>query len=84
MKAKLVVLLQTIFGVCLMYAVMVGAVVFLIYLAGFDAGGNVGTSMAILGAKIMNGAITMSALGAFVGIFAFYIEDTHELTMAKK
>lgn len=81
MKNNLVELLKTVFGICLMYSVLVGALVFTMYLIGFVAGGTLGTTMAIQGAKIMNTAITISAVGSFFGVIAFYIEDKHELTM---
>lgn len=84
MRKKLADFLKTIFGICLMYSVLIGALVCLIYLIGFIVAGILGEKMAILGAKIMNTAITISAIGSFIGIIAFYIEDSHELTMEKK
>lgn len=76
--------LKNIFGLCLMVAVLVGAVVAGIYLIGFVIGGSTGENMAIFGAEIMKKAITIAAIGSLVGMISFYLEGTHELTMDRK
>lgn len=84
MRARVVEILTGIFGAALMVAVLTGAIVAVIYLAGFVAGGTVGEQLAIFGSKIMKYCITLAAIGAVFGMFAFYIEGTHELVMDKK
>lgn len=81
MKQTFVNLLKNIFGICLMYAVFIGAVVAVMYILGFAVGGSTGEQMAIWGASIMNTAIRVSALGSVIGMLGFYVEGTHELTM---
>lgn len=72
------------FGVCMFYAVFAGAVTAVLYLVGFVLGGSVGQRLALLGAAIMKTGIPVSAIGALVGMLGFYVQGTHELTMAKK
>lgn len=84
MKARVVELLTSIFGVALMVAVLTGGLVAVIYLIGFIVGGTAGEQLAILGAQIMKYCITLAAIGSVIGMFAFYIEGTHELVMDNK
>lgn len=84
MKARVVQFLTSVFGACVMVAVLAGGIVAVIYLIGFVAGGTVGEQLAIFGSKIMKYCITLAAIGAVFGMFAFYIEGTHELVMDKK
>lgn len=81
MKEKLADLLKSIFGICLAYSVLVGALVAAMYVIGFIIGGSAGQQLAIFGAKIMKYAITISAAGSVIGMGAFYIENSHELKM---
>jgi len=62
-----------------MVAVLVGAVVAVLFLIGFVAGGTVGETLAIFGKEVMYKAITLAAIGCLVGLIAFYVEGTHEL-----
>jgi len=81
MKKSIVNLCQHIFGICLTVAVLIGAVVAVLFVIGFIAGGSVGESLAIFSKNIMFKAITISAIGSLIGMMAFYIEGTHELKM---
>jgi len=80
LKDKILDILKKIYGLAIMYSVLVGALVAAIYIIGFIAGGSFGEQMAKSGAKVMNTAITVSAIGSVVGTLAFYFEG-HELTM---
>ncbi|MGI6778094.1 MAG: hypothetical protein ACOX7R_08780 [Acetivibrionales bacterium] len=81
MKKKIISLCQNIFGICLTIAVLIGAIVAVLFVIGFIAGGSVGESLAIFSKSIMYKAITLSAIGSLIGMLAFYIEGTHELKM---
>lgn len=81
MKQKIIGLLQNMFGVALMFSVLVGALVGVIYVIGFVIGGGTGEQMALLGGEIMKLAIAISAIGCVLGILAVYMEGIHELTM---
>jgi hypothetical protein len=81
MKRRVVSLLKDVFGACLMYAVLVGVLVAAVYIIGFIIGGAMGEKLALFGAGVMKSAITVSAIGAAVGMIAFYIEGEHELAL---
>jgi len=81
MKKKIISLCRNIFGICLMIAVLIGAVVAVLFIIGFIAGGSVGETLAIFSKNVMYKAITLSAIGSLIGMLAFYIEGTHELKM---
>lgn len=81
MKEKIANLFENIFGATLMCSILAGAVVAIMYIIGFIFGGTIGTQLALLGAKIMKYCITISAVASMIGMIAFYIENTHELTI---
>ena len=81
MKYKIVDFIKNIFGICIMYSVLIGAVVAIIYILGFILGGSMGENLAITGAKIMYSAITVAAIGSALGAIGFYLEGEHELTV---
>ncbi|HHT64522.1 MAG TPA: hypothetical protein GX017_00375 [Clostridiales bacterium] len=81
MKKKVVGFCQHVFGISMTIAVLVGALVFVLLLIAFIAGGDFGQSLAIFCKNVMYKAITLSAIGSLVGMFAFYVDDSHELTL---
>ncbi len=82
MKDTIVKLSKNIYGIFVSYAVLVGAVVAIIYLIGFLFGGNIGEVMAITGANIMKKtAMPTAAIGSLAGMVSFYYEG-HALTIS--
>jgi len=81
MKNTITNLLKNTYGIALMGAVLAGALVAVLYIIGFIAGGAIGEQLAIFGAKVMKYCITVAAIGSLVGMCAFYVEGSHELTM---
>ena len=84
MKKKVIAFCQHIFGISIMAAVLVGALVFLLLVIAFIINGDSGQSLAIFCKNVMYKAITLSAIGSLVGMFAFYVDDSHELTLHSK
>lgn len=75
MKNTIVNLSKNIYGALISYAVLVGAVVAVIYIIGFVIGGNAGESMAITGTNIIKKtAMPISAIGALAGMVSLYYE----------
>lgn len=83
MKAKIINLCQHVFGITITISVLVGAVVAALLVVAFIMGGASGQSLALLSKNIMYKAITLSAIGSVVGMLAFYIDNSHMLTMGK-
>ena len=81
MKKKVVGFCQHVLGISMTIAVLVGALVFVLLLIAFIAGGDFGQSLAIFCKNAMYKAITLSAIGSLAGMFAFYVDDSHELTL---
>lgn len=81
MKRKVIEFCKHVFGICMMVAVLVGALIFLLLIAAFIANGEFGESLAIFCKDVMFKAITLSAIGSLVGMLAFYVDDSHELTL---
>lgn len=83
MKQKVITFCQHVFGVALMISVLIGAVVFLLLLVAFIIGGDAGQALAVFCKTVMFKAVTLAAIGSLVGMFVFYMEDSHMLTMRK-
>lgn len=79
MKRQIINFINNIFGFCIMYSVLIGMLVAIIYVIGFVLGGKTGETMALYAAKIMNSAITVATFGSVVGTIGFYVEGEHEL-----
>ncbi|GEM_PF-5269136 len=79
MKKTVITLCEHVFGVCLMVSVLVGALVAVLLVIAFAAGGGVGQSLAVLGKAVMYKAIGIAAIGSIVGMLAFYVGDSHVL-----
>lgn len=84
MKQKVIIFCQHVFGIALMISVLVGAVVFILLLLAFVIGGDAGQTLAIFCKTVMFKAVTLAAIGSLVGMFVFYVEDSHMLTMKKQ
>ncbi len=81
MKKAFESLLHSLFGIFILIAVLIGAVVAFMFAAGFLIGGPSATQLALAGKKALDYAIKIAAVGVLFGLFAFYINGRHELAL---
>ncbi|CEP68544.1 Uncharacterized [Moorella glycerini] len=84
MKKVLVDLFNNFFGVFVLIAVLIGAIVAFMFVAGFVIGGQAATQMAMTGKKFLDYAIKIAAVGVMFGLFSFYTRGSHELTLSNE
>ncbi|MBE3581809.1 MAG: hypothetical protein IMW96_09315 [Thermoanaerobacteraceae bacterium] len=84
MKKAIINLFNSLFGGLVLVAVLIGAVVAFMFVAGFVAGGQTGAWMAVTGKKLLDYAIKIAAVGVLFGLFSFYTGGTHELTLSNE
>lgn len=82
MRRQLGALTAGVFGVLMMVAILIGAVVAVMFIVGFIAGGSLGQSASVWGDKLMAYGIQIAALGVLFGLINFYAFGQHQLTLA--
>lgn len=80
-KMQFVALTEHIYTVLMLYAVFIGVVVFLLFLASFIAGSP---SLASLAGTLMQLSIPISAVAALIALVGFYVNNKHALTVDSK
>lgn len=82
MREKLINVLEYIFSITILIAVLGGGVVFLLHLIGIIIGGSMATSLSIFATKeLMPYFIKTAAIGMFAGLFTFYLNKKHHLSL---
>ncbi|KYH33184.1 hypothetical protein [Neomoorella mulderi] len=82
MNKALVDLFNNLFGIFVLIAVLIGALVAFMFGAGFLIGGPAATQIALIGKKFLDYAIKIAAVGVLFGLFSFYTRGIHELTLS--
>ena len=82
MKEKTEEIVKSVFGALLGIAMVAGLLVFLMILAAFVVGGELGASIATFAWKqVVPNSIQVATLGVLVGFLIFYIRGEHTLKM---
>lgn len=82
MREKLLNILEYIFSIAILIAVLGGGLVFLLHLIGLIIGGDTGSSISVFATReLMPYFIQTASLGMFAGLFTFYINKEHHLSL---
>lgn len=82
MKNKIENILEFIFSISLIIAILGGGVIFIMFVLALIIGGDRGGALAVNASKtIMPYFIRLSAIAVFSGLIRIYIKGEHELSM---
>lgn len=77
-KVQFICLSENIFSILMLYAVFVGVVVFLMFLAALLLGNE---WIAVQAGQLMQTAIPVSACATAIALVGFYVSNKHALTI---
>lgn len=81
MKKQLHQFLVTIYGIVIAMAVLVGAIVAVLFFAGFVINGQAAVSISDFNLKIMNFSKQLACYAILFGLIDFYLMKDHHLTI---
>lgn len=72
------------FSIITLIALLLGAIAFVLFLAGLIGGGPTATQLAVTAGNIMNWGIKLATAAVVVGIVEIYLSRQHKLTLAEE
>ncbi|WP_258359996.1 hypothetical protein [Moorella sulfitireducens (nom. illeg.)] len=72
------------FSIVALVTLLLGAVAFLLFLAGFILGGPTATQLAVTAGGIMKWGIKLATVAVAIGIVDIYISRDHKLTLVSE
>jgi hypothetical protein len=74
-------ILRGAFSIVALITLLLGAVVFLLFMVGLVLGGTAATRLAVAAGDIMQWGIKMATVAVVIGIIDIYVSRNHKLTL---